>query len=63
MDQKYWKYIIFTNVLAYGAYAWTHPYEHADPFPSEVFLPGQSRVNITAVSTATATLVSSTYWL
>ncbi len=62
MDQKYQKYIIFTNALALGAYVWTHPYEHVDPMPSKVFPSDQSRVNVTAVSTASATLVSSTFW-
>ena len=61
MDQKYQKYIIFTNVLAFGTYIWIHPHEHVDPMPSNVFPLDQSRVNITAVSTATAT--TSTSWL
>jgi len=63
MNQKYQKYIVFTNALAFGAYVWMHPHEHVDPMPYEVFPPDMSRVNITAVSTATTTAVSSTSWL
>jgi hypothetical protein len=54
MDQKYLKFVLYTNALAFSAHILAHPYERVEPMPSKVFPPDQSRVNVTVVSTSTS---------